>query len=50
LETARHRLRIERPVFAWNHDYVMCNGADGLARLLSARLLTAGGGPAQHTI
>lgn len=30
---------IARPVFAWNHDVVMRQGADGLARLLDAPLL-----------
>jgi uncharacterized protein YndB with AHSA1/START domain len=30
---------IARPVFAWNHDYVMRAGGEGLARLLGARLL-----------
>ena len=30
---------VARPVFAWNHDVVMRQGADGLARLLDARLL-----------
>jgi uncharacterized protein YndB with AHSA1/START domain len=35
---------LARPIFAWNHDYVMRNGAQGLARLLDARLLTASGG------
>jgi uncharacterized protein YndB with AHSA1/START domain len=35
---------VARPIFAWNHDYVMRNGAQGLARLLDARLLTASGG------
>jgi hypothetical protein len=30
---------IARPVFAWNHDWVMGNGGEGLARLLGARLL-----------
>lgn len=30
---------IARPLFAWNHDYVMRNGGEGLARLLSAKLL-----------
>ncbi len=29
-----------RPVFAWNHDAVMRQGAEGLARLLDAPLLT----------
>jgi uncharacterized protein YndB with AHSA1/START domain len=33
---------VARPVFAWNHDYVMRNGAHGLARLLGAQLLLAG--------
>jgi Polyketide cyclase / dehydrase and lipid transport len=33
---------IARPVFAWNHDWVMRNGGEGLASLLGARLLTAG--------
>jgi hypothetical protein len=28
-----------RPAFAWNHDYVMKSGAEGLARLLSAELI-----------
>jgi uncharacterized protein YndB with AHSA1/START domain len=35
---------VARPIFAWNHDHVMRNGAEGLSRLLGARLLTAGGG------
>jgi uncharacterized protein YndB with AHSA1/START domain len=35
---------IARPVFAWNHDYVMRNGGEGLARLLGARLLVEGNG------
>jgi hypothetical protein len=30
---------IGRPAFAWNHDAVMRQGADGLARLLGARLV-----------
>jgi uncharacterized protein YndB with AHSA1/START domain len=30
---------ILRPVFAWNHDYVMRNGGEGIARLLGCRLL-----------
>lgn len=29
-----------RPLFAWNHDAVMRQGAEGLARLLDAPLLT----------
>ena len=28
-----------RPVFAWNHDIVMRQGGEGLARLLGARLV-----------
>jgi uncharacterized protein YndB with AHSA1/START domain len=31
---------LARPVFAWNHDVVMRQGAVGLARLLDAPLLT----------
>ena len=34
---------VARPIFAWNHDFVMRNGADGLSRLLGAPLLAAGG-------
>ena len=30
---------IARPVFQWNHDWVMRNGGEGIARLLGARLL-----------
>ena len=30
---------IARPIFAWNHDYVMARGAEGLARLLNAELV-----------
>ena len=30
---------IARPVFAWNHDYVMRAGGEGLARHLGARLI-----------
>jgi uncharacterized protein YndB with AHSA1/START domain len=33
---------IARPIFAWNHDYVMRNGGEGLARLLGCRLLATG--------
>ena len=33
---------LARPVFAWNHDVVMGWGAEGLARLLGARLLASG--------
>lgn len=32
---------VARPLFAWNHDYVMRRGGEGLARLLGARLLVA---------
>jgi uncharacterized protein YndB with AHSA1/START domain len=32
---------IARPVFKWNHDWVMRNGGEGLARVLGARLLAA---------
>ena len=32
---------IARPVFRWNHDWVMRNGGEGVARLLGARLLAA---------
>jgi hypothetical protein len=30
---------LARPAFAWNHDVVMRQGAEGLARLLGARLV-----------
>ena len=30
---------IARPVFEWNHDWVMRNGGEGLASLLGCRLL-----------
>ena len=30
---------LARPVFEWNHDYVMRQGGEGLARLLGARLV-----------
>ena len=32
---------VARPVFKWNHDWVMRNGGTGLAELLGARLLAA---------
>ena len=32
---------IARPVFAWNHDYVMRNGGVGLAKLLGTELILA---------
>jgi hypothetical protein len=30
-----------RPVFEWNHDWVMARGGEGLARLLGCRLLAS---------
>jgi hypothetical protein len=33
---------IARPIFAWNHDVVMRQGGEGLARLLGARLVSMG--------
>lgn len=30
-----------RPVFEWNHDWVMARGGEGIARLLGCRLLAA---------
>jgi uncharacterized protein YndB with AHSA1/START domain len=36
---------LARPLFAWNHDWVMKRGGEGLARLLGARLIVASGGP-----
>ena len=33
---------VARPLFAWNHDVVMRQGGEGLARRLGARLLVAG--------
>lgn len=32
---------VAKPVFRWNHDWVMRNGGAGLAELLDARLLAA---------
>jgi uncharacterized protein YndB with AHSA1/START domain len=32
---------VAAPVFAWNHDWVMRNGGEGLARLLGCRLLAS---------
>ena len=32
---------VARPVFRWNHDWVMRNGAEGIAALLGCRLLAA---------
>lgn len=34
---------IARPVFKWNHDQVMRQGAEGMARFLGARLLKTSG-------
>jgi uncharacterized protein YndB with AHSA1/START domain len=34
---------IARPVFGWNHDVVMRQGGEGLARRLGATLLVGGG-------
>ena len=33
---------LARPIFAWNHDVVMRNGGEGLARRLGVRLLARG--------
>jgi hypothetical protein len=30
-----------RPVFEWNHDWVMARGGEGIAQLLGCRLLAA---------
>jgi len=32
---------VARPAFEWNHDWVMRNGAEGIANLLGCRLLAA---------
>lgn len=32
---------VARPLFEWNHDVVMRQGAEGLARLLDAQLISA---------
>ena len=34
---------LARPIFEWNHDVVMRRGAEGLARLLGARLVRVEG-------
>jgi uncharacterized protein YndB with AHSA1/START domain len=33
---------VGRPVFKWNHDWVMARGGEGIARLLGCRLLANG--------
>jgi uncharacterized protein YndB with AHSA1/START domain len=33
---------VARPIFEWNHDWVMARGGEGVARLLGCRLLAAG--------
>ena len=33
---------VARPVFEWNHDWVMARGGEGIARLLGCRLLANG--------
>jgi uncharacterized protein YndB with AHSA1/START domain len=33
---------VARPVFEWNHDWVMARGAHGIANLLGCRLLAGG--------
>jgi hypothetical protein len=33
---------IARPVFEWNHDWVMARGGEGIAKLLGCRLLANG--------
>jgi hypothetical protein len=33
---------LARPVFEWNHDWVMARGGEGIAELLGCRLLARG--------
>jgi uncharacterized protein YndB with AHSA1/START domain len=33
---------VARPIFEWNHDWVMARGAEGIANLLNCRLLAHG--------
>jgi hypothetical protein len=33
---------IGRPIFAWNHNWVMARGGEGIANLLGCRLLASG--------
>jgi hypothetical protein len=33
---------VARPVFEWNHDWVMARGAEGISQLLGCRLMASG--------
>jgi hypothetical protein len=33
---------VARPIFRWNHDWVMARGGEGLARRIGARLIAVG--------
>jgi hypothetical protein len=33
---------LARPIFEWNHDWVMARGGEGIADLLGCRLLASG--------
>jgi uncharacterized protein YndB with AHSA1/START domain len=33
---------VARPIFEWNHDWVMARGGEGIARLLDCRLVASG--------
>jgi uncharacterized protein YndB with AHSA1/START domain len=33
---------VARPVFAWNHNWVMARGGEGIAELLGCRMIAAG--------
>jgi uncharacterized protein YndB with AHSA1/START domain len=33
---------VARPIFEWNHDWVMTRGGEGIAKLLGCRLLASG--------
>ncbi len=33
---------VARPVFEWNHDWVMARGGEGISRLLGCKLLAGG--------
>jgi hypothetical protein len=39
---------VARPVFKWNHDYVMQRGGEALARRLGARLVEVEHGEADR--